>query len=347
MAIDAPTRRAQAMPDSLKRLGYKIRRFGPLPRGFNPLTATDEQLADHRLPRRPDPQTEPKLLALWERSMTQTKTWIAPEFAEVKGRVGPSPVLPRPIASGELPLDPPPPDIEYENWSGAMRLATAGQTYTFVAAQWTVPDPVVDWGKVIFSDDWIAAEWVGIDGPRPSKDLLQAGTAIQPFWDPLFGSTTAPKIDVWAWWEWVPNSPVGISNVVVSPRDVVVCLVCADDTMAGATIYFTNLTTGRGTRFHVTPPSGTKLVGSTAEWIVERPTIYPGWPESWWESPYLAELPDYVECDFDDCVAGGPNLFVDLDGADTVTMVSANGDILSQPQIVDDVTLKVSWRRSS
>ena len=73
-----------AAPESLTRVGFKIRRFGSLPEGFDPFTATDRQLADHGLPRRPDAQTEPKLRTLWERAMTATKTWIAPNFIEVK-----------------------------------------------------------------------------------------------------------------------------------------------------------------------------------------------------------------------------------------------------------------------
>jgi hypothetical protein len=32
-----------AVPESLTRLGFKIRRFGSLPEGFDPLTATDRQ----------------------------------------------------------------------------------------------------------------------------------------------------------------------------------------------------------------------------------------------------------------------------------------------------------------
>src|SRR5271156_1136083 len=142
MAIEAPPRRPPAVPDSLKRLGYKIRRFGPLSKGFNPLTATDEQLADQRLPRRPDPRTEPKLFALWERSMTQTKTWIAAEFAEVKDQVRPLPGL---LTADEtrlatLPFDPPPDDLQSPNWSGAVAFPAEDSPFTFVAAQWTVPD---------------------------------------------------------------------------------------------------------------------------------------------------------------------------------------------------------------
>lgn len=345
MSTEAPPSRPPAVPDSLTRLGYKIRQFGSLPEGFSPLAATAEQLADQNLPRRPDPHAEPTLFALWERSMTQTKTWIAPEFAEVKfahPRVR-SPQLP---TVDKPPVDPPPPpDLTTPNWSGAIQLKTANP-YTFVAAQWTVPDIKIDdiW-DLVFGDAnlWIAAEWVGIDGWYANTgDLLQAGTAVQP----LLGFSGI-EINVWPWWQWVPGAPVSISNVGVSPHDDVVCLICADDTMAGATIYFTNLTRGKGTRFHVTPPHGTKLVGNTVEWIVERPTDYPGWPASWWESPFYVPLPDYVDCDFDGCIAGGTGGWaIHLDGASTLTMVSHNGDILSDAQIESDDTLKVTWHKS-
>jgi hypothetical protein len=67
-------------PELLAGLGFEIRGFGPLPDGFDPLTATEQQLTTHRLPRRPDARTEPELRALWERMLSRTKVWIAPEF---------------------------------------------------------------------------------------------------------------------------------------------------------------------------------------------------------------------------------------------------------------------------
>ena len=340
MSTEAPPSEPPAVPDSLTSLGYKIRRFGPLPEGFSPLTAADDQLAEQCLPRRPDARSEPKLFALWERSMAHTETWIAPEFVEVKPKVR----SPRVPTVDEPPLDPPPPDLTSPIWSGAIQFEQPDGPFTFVAAQWTVPEIKIDdiWDLAFDDPDlWIAAEWVGIDGYY-AKDLLQAGTAVQP----LFGFSGI-EINVWPWWQWVPGAAVSISNVGVSPRDDVVCLICADDTMAGATIYFTNLTNGKGTRFHVTPPHGTKVIGNSVEWIVERPTYYPGWPASWWEDPFYVPLPDYVECDFDGCIAGGTDAWaIHLDGASTLTMVSHNGDILSDAQIESDDTLKVTWHKS-
>ncbi|MGO9355079.1 MAG: A4/G1 family peptidase [Mycobacterium sp.] len=282
--------------------------------------------------------------------MTQTKTWIAPEFAEFKRAAAPSPGLPTTDKpSYPPPLDPPLYDYISRSWSGAIQSAQPGHPYTFVAAQWTVP--ALDLGSALETDPWdileddpvwAVSEWIGIDGWY-EPTLLQAGTESQAF----ITDDDSVMVGVWAWWEWYPKYPVTISNLPVHAGDIVVCLICADDTMTGAVTYFTNLTTGKATRFHVTPPSGTKVVGATAEWIVERPWEIPGWPSSWWESPYWAVLPDYDECNFDQCAAGGIDYDIDLDEADIVTMVSSKNDVLSQPQIENDTQLKVTWRKSS
>lgn len=348
MGTKAPPSRRSTVPDSLTRLGYKIRPFGSLPRGFNPLTATDEQLAAQRMPRRPDRQTEPRLLALWERSMTQTKMWIAPEFTEVKSnRPWPFPgKLPTTFKPPPTPppTDPRPRSVTSTNWAGAIQLGTLDLPYTFVAAQWTVPEIAFNTSNPPPADTYWAAEWIGIDGWF-SGDVLQAGTMTQLVVKSGTFAQVSVERETWAWWCWFPD-PMAISNMSVSPGDVLVCLICADDTMAGATIYLTNLTTGVGTRFHVTPPSGMKLGGNSAEWIVERPTITPGWPESIWESPYDAKLPDYVECIFDECMTGGPNMADgDLEYATTITMLSDKNDVLSVAQIDNDVQLTVTWRK--
>ena len=39
------------------------------PKGFNPVTATDVELATYGFPPRPDKQTDPDHYALWERAM--------------------------------------------------------------------------------------------------------------------------------------------------------------------------------------------------------------------------------------------------------------------------------------
>ncbi|GAB3412204.1 hypothetical protein [Flindersiella endophytica] len=43
-----------------------VRLYPPPARGFDPLTATKEELRRHGLPLRPDPQAQPGLAALWD-----------------------------------------------------------------------------------------------------------------------------------------------------------------------------------------------------------------------------------------------------------------------------------------
>jgi hypothetical protein len=320
----------KAVPESLTRLGFKIRRFGSLPEGFDPLTATNRQLADHGLPRRPDVQSEPELCARWERVMTETKTWIAPEFTELSFRTS----SPDAVVSPDF--------INYVTssfWSGATQLSGGGLAWTCVAAKWTVSDPNTANYHPVDDNLWLEATWVGIDGYY-SPDVLQAGTSTEIRTISLNNDL---EVDVWAWWEWYPASPHAISNFPVSPGDVVYCLIRADDTMTGATIYFSNLSTGLGTHFHITPPSGTTLAGDSVEWIVERPGY----------GSHRTLLPNYVERYLDECITGYISKYDGSQGLDNlanalwITMTNENNDVLSSPSIENDALLNVSWRKSS
>jgi hypothetical protein len=159
-----------AVLESLTRLGFKIRTFGPLPEGFDPLTATNRQLADHGLPRRPDAQTEAELRTRWERAITQTKTWIAPEFTEAK--YGERSV--RNSKPNAVPL------IDNETspiWAGATNFSQPDYAYTWVAAKWTVSDPnITTIPNSERNKEWVELTCVGIDGYLISPDVLQAGT---------------------------------------------------------------------------------------------------------------------------------------------------------------------------
>jgi hypothetical protein len=161
--------------------------------------------------------------------------------------------------------------------------------------------------------------------------VLQAGTETQitKFW--IFTST-----QVYAWWEWFPAGEVKISNLPVSPGDVMYCLICADST-SHATVSFSNQSTGVGTRFDITPPSGTTLTGNVAEWIVERPTV----------NGSVANLTDYAACYFDECIAGGSLSIDNLSGASLITMTGTGGASLSEPTKENDSVVKVNWSKSS
>jgi len=313
------------IPETLTARGFRIRGFGPLPEGFDPTAATARQLTAYRLPRRPDADKEPELRALWERTMSRTKLWITPEFEHREH------ITHRPAqrARGRLTTN----ELDRttitnatsNNWSGAASFSPAGKPYRFVGGQWTVPSPNA-------TDDgaYYASQWVGIDGWN-SSDVLQAGTETQitKLW--FFRST-----QVYTWWEWFPAGEVRISNLPVSPGDVMYCLICADST-THATVSYSNQSQGVGTRFDITPPSGTMLTGNVAEWIVERPTV----------SGSVANLTDYAACYFDECIAGGSLNIDNLANASLITMTGAGSATLSEPTKENDHVVKVTWRKSS
>lgn len=316
---------ATIVPEILASKGFRIRGLGALPKGFDPMKATARQLAAHRLPRRPDAEAEPRARALWDRVMSRTRLWIAPEF-EYRERITHGPArsaepraaLARAGAAGVA-------NASSTNWSGALAFPPAGKSFSFVGGQWTVPSP-----NTQVDGAYYASEWVGIDG-WGSNDVMQAGTETH-ITKILFLTFT----EVYTWWEWFPAGEVKISNLPVSAGDVMYCLICADTT-THATVYFSNESDGVGTRFEITPPARTTLKGNVAEWIVERPTV----------DGSVASLTDYAACYFDECIAGGAGFIEDLDGASLVTMTGNGGAALSEPAQENDHVVKLNWRKSS
>lgn len=319
------TPQTASVPKTLTSKGFRVRGFGALPEGFDPMTASARQLAAYRLPRRPDARTEPRLAQLWERVIGRTKLWIQPEFEHRENishgpmRVGRS--VQRRAKAAPLLVS----NATSTNWSGAAVFAPTNKPYRFVGGQWTVPSP-----NAPTDGSYYASEWVGIDGWN-SSDVLQAGTETQitKIW---FISAT----QVYTWWEWFPAGEVKISNLPVSPGDVMYCLICADTT-THATVSFSNQSTGVGTRFDITAPGRTALNGNVAEWIVERPTV----------NGSVANLTDYAACYFDECIAGGSLSIDDLTAASLITMTGSGNAHLSEPVKENDRVVKVNWRKSS
>jgi len=324
-AIRRRAAQTASVPKTLTSKGFKVKGFGALPKGFNPLTASARQLAAYRLPRRPDARTEPRLAQLWERAIGRTRLWIAPEFEHHENishgplRAGRS--VKRRAKAAQLAVS----NATSTNWSGAAVFAPSNKPYRFVGGQWTVPSP-----NAPSDGSYYASEWVGIDGWN-SSDVLQAGTETQitKIW--FFTAT-----QVYTWWEWFPSGEVKISNLPVSPGDVMYCLICADST-THATVSFSNQSTGVGTRFDITAPGRTALTGNVAEWIVERPTV----------NGSVANLTDYAACYFDECIAGGSLNIDNLTGASLITMTGSGNATLSAPVKENDSVVKVNWRKAS
>ncbi len=148
------------------------------------------------------------------------------------------------------------------NWSGAVVNAPSGDSFKWIQGDWVVPD--VD---APTENKWYyCASWIGLDGDG-SGDVFQAGVECE-----VYRSGNSITRNIYPWWEWYPTPEIEITNLAVSPGDMVTMLLCSTGPTTG-TVFFTNRTTGASTSVALTAPTGTQLVGNCAEWIVEAPTV--------------------------------------------------------------------------
>jgi hypothetical protein len=304
--------------------GFRIRTYELPPPGFNPLTAAPSLLLRYGFPTRPDAKTAPELRKRWEAAFSRPRTLITPEFHEVKGKYhGPAKRIGKRghRKPGFFNIA----NATSTNWSGSVASPPLGHTFGWIQGQWTVPNP-----QAPGSGEFFASEWVGIDGAG-SNDVLQAGTETDIF--NIFFNARA----IYAWWEWFPANEVAITNLPVSAGDTMYCLICGHST--NATVYMSNESTGVWTRFGITAPKGTTLVGNSAEWIVERPTV----------NGSITSLADYKVEYFDEGIAGLSDVFriVTLGSGTPVTMTGNNNAPLSVPTLETDQLMKVNWLKAN
>jgi hypothetical protein len=248
------------------------------PAGFNPLTASDDELAYYGFPPRPDQSAQPKAYATWAKAMIHATNRITPTLEQTNIFHGPAKLTPKPDdeALRSNPGLAPQPETTYysSNWSGYVDLSGA-TSYGSSSFYYTVNDqfvPAVHQSGC--SGGWAySGEWAGIDG-FSNSDVLQAGLEADAY---CSGSTTAQYYSTW--YEWYPNGEVRISNFPVVPGQELFVEVWHTSSTQGYA-YIENLSTSSYVEVGFTAPSGTTLLGNSAEWITEKPT---------------AVLSDYVE----------------------------------------------------
>lgn len=145
------------------------------------------------------------------------------------------------------------------NWSGFAAVAPDGGTaeFTDVTATWVQPQAACTLGR---SDS--VAFWVGLGGNSSSSTALeQLGTEAD-----CNGSSTTPAYS--AWWEIVPAAAVKI-RLEIRPGDRVSAAVF----VKGQTVTMSLKNLTRKTRFSKTQVTTQPLDLSSAEWIVEAPSL--------------------------------------------------------------------------
>ncbi len=294
-----------AQPALALEHGIKVSTFEPPPHGFDPLTAKAADLERFGFPPRLD---TPHHLARYKRVMNHLKPkfqYVPPTF-RVNNERSHGPRKRQPTDATETS----------GNWSGGVVYAPAGQSFKWIEGDWVVPNVAAP-----KQNQWFyCANWIGIDGDG-SGDVCQAGVECE-----VFQSGPITIRNIYPWWEWYPAGEVQITNLGINPGDMVTMLLCTNQAAGStyATLFFTNRTTGASTSFSFNAPAGTQLVGNSAEWIVEAPTV--GGAQS--------AIADYGEVFFNVCEAVTNNGTLINGGSGNNINMTAGGSTVSDGSLV-------------
>ena len=232
--------------------------FAAPPAGFDAFSAPPEMLAEYGYPARPSPVAR-RSYDMWARAVRAERTRIVPVLRQTDIAAGAAMQARRGLRGGTATS---------KNWSAALLANSASHygsgSFATVAAWFNVPAANQAVGTCYGWDR--LATWVGLDG-WTSKDVFQAGTSSSAY---CADETTMQQY--FAWYEWYPSLLVEITNLPVNPGDaMVVWLIASGDTTG--TAWVINETSGMSADINFSAPSGTELVGSSAEWVQERPTV--------------------------------------------------------------------------
>jgi hypothetical protein len=246
------------------------------PASFDPVCnlADREMLEHYWLPSRPEPALEPELYGHWAEMFQQPLRFVWSGTHEA--------------ASFLVPTERSP------NWSGAYTLPNRGARFKRVVGRWRIPDVGVGAGSNPFGLPFRCSIWVGLDGKKHwSRSLPQVGS-VQGIADD--GTPEEPSL----WWQWwlrdAPSKPHTIDCVKIRPGDEVLCSLTVVSELL-VRFHVKNRNTGAFATFAV---NGTEpVLGSTAEWIIERPADS---TDSGDAGP-LFPLPNYGEVHLRRCAA--------------------------------------------
>lgn len=242
------------------------------PAEFDPLTASDDALTAYGFPPHPDKSLE-VAYAAWERTISASKERIVPVLRHT-GLFNSLPVN----LSGSTQGNGNGIFQTLVNWSAVMPTTDAtaygeNNSFWWVSGNFTVP-PVT--AKTCDPNGDYESTWIGLDGYNTpasgggyngSKDIWQAGTISEV-------SCISGNYDYeyYAVYEWLPNDAVQITNLPVYAGDSLSVEVWVTSATEGW-VWMTDQTTGQYAVIDYPAPAGIHLVGNSAEWVVERPSV--------------------------------------------------------------------------
>ena len=276
-ALRAIYKRSATIPTNVEG----IRAYPTPPSGFDPLAASDEELAAYGIPMRPDKVHEPAEYRQWTRLAMLMSNPHARWYGELKprrvrGNLGTATLSP----NGDQNRDQGAvfaTSVQGKGWSGVVNTVSGTtwsktKSFQWVTGEFNVPYPQQAFsgsGNICDGDTDQASFWVGLGGLTVTgvnlgnqNNIAQAGIDIFAY----CGIGTAQG--AYAWVEWFPGASVGLYSV--NAADDIMVNITNTSATAGSFVVadYTNQTVAGYT---ITAPPGYKLVGNEAEYIVERP----------------------------------------------------------------------------
>jgi hypothetical protein len=279
-AQDEAARAAYESSATMPTTVQGIRSFPAPPANFNPLTASELTLATYGLPPHPDRAVDPDGYAKWAKAMTHpTKRWDG----ELKATqiyhqpMKPAKTSAAAAAAATATVSNAASLGNSYNWSGAVNTNTLTKynpktSYYYIVSEFNVP--VAKQASCDGGWDYGSA-WNGIDGFN-SGDVLQGGVEFDAY---CSGGTTSSFYS--AWIEWYPFSETRVFGVNAGDD---IFVETWDTSSTQGYVYLADLTTATSAVYSLAPPSGTSLIGNSAEYVVERPGVNGG----------LATLTNYI-----------------------------------------------------
>jgi hypothetical protein len=258
---------AKTVPTSVKGVSA----FAAAPKGFNPLTATNRELLSYGLPQAPDKDNDAKAYQHWTKAMLALKT----RAVDVKAQPYSSTTM-RPGAAAAKPDVDGTVNYTSYNWSGIANLNknttwNSKTSFDEVVSFWNVPVPNHPLGNIPCSDGpWFEVTWNGIDGFN-NGDVVQGGTA--DYWD---GGGCSGPVQTYGWVEWFPSYSIltiycGSSPCTVNPGDDYEAVTFGAPGTSTQSVFVEDITQQWYGTFSLAWQNGPGLIGSSAEYIVERP----------------------------------------------------------------------------
>jgi len=246
---------AQSTPDQIPihlPSGLEAIVYASVPEGFEPTTATDEQLEEYGFPRRPD-ASNAEMLALWTR-VVHTKR-VTTDLVEQPGRYH------RPVQDKTTQLTKGNVTGTSGNWS-AVELKKTNADFTTVVGYFAVPSVA---SQTAGTANAYSSIWVGLDGDGTS-DLIQDGTES----DWIGGKAVYD-----AWVEVLPAAETVLTGLKVAAGDAIFTITQYVVTGGKAVAQFTvaDLNTNKNVSTSIAFPANLKFTGTSAEWVVERTEV--------------------------------------------------------------------------